>query len=233
MLHSRRALRAGLALLAAGALALAGCRTKSREVVINPGEVARLGEARELALRAQREQKAGHTDKAIDLYRQSLDQSRDLFFVWNNLGILLMEKQNYADAAEMFKSAADLAPTDPRPFFNIGLIYQRAVYDEQALEYFVKSLDRDPRYLPSLRGAIVSAKRLDITDEDALKRVRTALLLESDTKWRRIFETEALRIEGSISRASRGVAPIAPAPKTEHKPPETTPPEQPPAPGGG
>ena len=53
-----------------------------------------------------------------------------------------------------------------------------------------------------------------------------ALLLETDPKWRRIFETEALRIEGSISRASHSFGP-ATQPKPEPQPPEGSPPQQP------
>lgn len=185
--------------------ALPGCHSGARTAIIPVDDGARLSEARRLAGEAQREQKAGHADKAIALYQKSLEQSRDLFFVWNNLGLLLMEQENYTDAAEMFKSAGDLAPEDPRPYYNIGLIYQRAVYDEKAMEYFIKSLERDPKYLPSLRGAIISAKRLDISDEPSLTRVRTALLIETDPQWRKIGTTEQLRIEGTMSRAKRGI----------------------------
>jgi tetratricopeptide (TPR) repeat protein len=142
-----------------------------------------------------------------------------------------MEKENYSDAAEMFKSAADLAPEDPRPFYNIGLIYQKAVYDEKALEYFLKSLERDPKYLPSLRGAIVSGKRLDISDEPSLSRVRTALLIETDPQWRRIFQAEQFRIEGTMSRAKHGIG-SAPTPApAQAAPPDPTPPKPPE--GGG
>ena len=227
--------------LAAGVLAglwagvLPGCRSSGHTTIVPIDDGARVTEARKLAAQAQREYKDGHIDKAVALYQKSLDQSRDLFFVWNNLGLLLMEQENYTEAAELFKSAADLAPADPRPFYNIGLIYQKAVYDEKALDYFLKSLDRDPKYLPSLRGAIISGKRLDISDEPSLTRVRTALLIETDPQWRRIFQTEQFRIEGTMSRAKKGIGA-----KLEHQPvpapaanPEGTPPPPAPKPEGG
>ncbi len=222
MAHGIRTLAACVLL---GLCILPGCKGRGGTTIVPVDDGARLVEARKLAAEAQREHKAGHTDKAIELYQKSLDQSRDLFFVWNNLGLLLMEKENYTDAAEMFKSAADLAPEDPRPFYNIGLIYQKAVYDEKALDYFLKSLERDPKYLPSLRGAIISAKRLDISDEPSLGRVRTAMLIETDPQWRRIFTTEQLRIEGTMSRAKRG---IGAQPNTQ---PGATPPTPPPTEG--
>lgn len=219
-----------LAVLCAGALS--GCKHSGGPTIVADDSNIRTTEARKLAGQAQQEYKAGRVDKAIGLYQKSLEQSRDLFFVWNNLGLLLMEKENYSDAAEMFKSAADLAPEDPRPFYNIGLIYQKAVYDEKALEYFTKSLERDPKYLPALRGAIISGKRLDVSDEPALNRVRTALLIETNPQWRKIFQTEQLRIEGTMSRAKHGIGAQPTHQPTAQPPPEGTPPAPPPKGGG-
>jgi tetratricopeptide (TPR) repeat protein len=219
--------------LVAAAL-LAGCNSgsKSKTVTIIDDSAVRASEAKDLAAQAQREAKAGNTDKAIDLYQKSLERSHDLFYVWNDLGVLLMEKENYTDAAEMFKSAADLATGDPRPYYNLGLIYQKAVYDEKALEYFVKSLERDGKFLPSLRGSVIAAKRLDVTDEAALQRVRTSLLLENDPQWRKIMQTEELRIEGSLARNKQGVGfpPSHLTGPSEAQPPTPPAPAQP---GGG
>src|SRR5579862_3815184 len=90
--------RRGACVLAAiGAAALAcgggGCKGSGSTAIIKDDSNVRLAEARKFAGQAQQEAKAGHTDKAIALYQKSLDQSRDLFFVWNNLGLLLMEKE--------------------------------------------------------------------------------------------------------------------------------------------
>jgi tetratricopeptide (TPR) repeat protein len=212
-------------LLSVSAALLTGCNkdTKSSTITIVDDSQVRNDEAKQLAAQAQREVKAGNTDKAIELYQKSLERSHDLFYVWNDLGVLLMERENYGDAAEMFKSAAALAPGDPRPYYNLGLIYQNAIYDEKALEYYVMSLERDGKYLPSIRGAIVSAKRLDIADEAALQRVRAGLLNETDPAWRKIMQTEALRIEGILSRSKQGTS-LTPTP--------AEPPPQPPESGG-
>lgn len=182
------------------AAAAGGCRSSPKVTVVKDAGPAQRAKAMDLALEAQRAHNAGQHERALRLYQESLGFSQDLFMVWNNLGILLMEKGNLMNAAEMFKSAADLQPSDPRPYYNIGLIYQRAGYDEPALEYYVRSLERDPRYLPSLRGAVTVGKHLDISDEPAQSRVRSALLLETDPKWREIFERESLRIKGTLGR---------------------------------
>jgi len=192
--------------VAAGAVA-GGCASNTKLGVVQDPGPARTSRAAELALEAQRAQKAGQTDKALDLYQQSLAQSQDLYFVWNNLGLLLMEKHNYMNAAEMFKSAADLAPGDPRPYYNIGLIYKNQGHDKDALDYFSRSLLRDARYLPSLRGAITVAKYMDLSDDASLTRVKTGLMLETDPKWRELFERESLRIQGSTGR-TEAIVPV-------------------------
>jgi len=195
-------LRRGAVLLVL--IAAAGCAARKNEVVfVDPGP-ARLIEAKRLAEQAERAQKAGRTDEAIELYRQSLEQSQDLFHVWNNLGMLLLQKDNYLDAAEAFHAAANLAPKDPRPMYNVGVVYQRRAHDRQALDFFVKALERDPRYLPALRGAVATGKSLMLTDEAALLRVRTAVMLESDPQWRRLMEMEQFRLEDAVrSRSGR------------------------------
>jgi tetratricopeptide (TPR) repeat protein len=212
--HVRR-VAAGLLVVS---LALAGgCQKKNKTTTIIDDSAIRMDEAKQLAAKAIQEQKLAeearanhdekgwntHSTEAIKLYQQALAKSKEMFLAWNNVGMLLMERQSYMDAAECFKSAADLSADDPRPYYNIGVIYQQTLHDKEALEYFLMSLARDSRYLPSLRGATASGKRLDVTDEAALKRVRTALLIETDPRWRSIFETETLRIEGSLQRAGK------------------------------
>jgi tetratricopeptide (TPR) repeat protein len=186
-----------LALAAAFGLLLAGCNKGGKTgAVVQNDAPARMQSALKLAAQAEDAWKAGKTDEALELYQRSLEESQDLPLVWNNVGTLLMRKDNYMDAAEAFKRAADLSPKDPVPYYNVGLMYQRRGYP--ALEWFVKSLERDPRYLPSLRAAVVSAKRQVIADDAALNRVRTALLLETDPQWRSIMMTEQIRIENDL-----------------------------------
>jgi tetratricopeptide (TPR) repeat protein len=194
--------RAGCAAAIALAM-LAGCAHKTTPPVFQDNSPQRSSEAYRLALEAEKAMIAGRTDEAITLYQRSIEQSPDLFGVWNNLGTLLMAKGNYIDAAEAFKSAADLAPGDPRPFYNVGVIYWKRGYPSQALDYFVKSLERNPRYRDSLRGAVAAGKLSGAADQAALDRVRTAKLLETDTKWGQIEFSEEYRIEEAIKNRPR------------------------------
>lgn len=187
-----------------------GCRSGTgSNIVIKDDSDVRRAEAMRLASDALAAQRSGDKDKALELYRRSLTQSQDLYMVWNNVGLLLMERKDYMQAADAFKTAADLAPTDPKPYYNAGLVYDAAGHSERALEFFSQSLERDPNYLDSLRGAGTSARLLQLADAEALKRTRTALLIEKDPKWRAFFEREQYRIAGRLEqeRLLRGEIP--------------------------
>jgi tetratricopeptide (TPR) repeat protein len=179
---------------------LAGCKDAGKRAMVADNGPARLQEAHRLAIEAEKAYNAGNKAKAVQLYRQSLAQSQELVAVWNNLGLILMEDQNYVDAVEMFKAAADLSTRDPKPYYNIALCCFRQGWPEQALQYWVKSLERSPNYLDSLRGAIMAAKLMDIADHPALDRTRRALSMETDPQWRKIEEQQMLRIEGTMTR---------------------------------
>jgi tetratricopeptide (TPR) repeat protein len=191
------------------AVSAAGCKSHQTTapptaVVVDNSNAPNMQKALQLAQEAEAAWKAGRDDRAIELYQQSLNQSQDLAFVWLNLGTLLMKKDNFLDAAEAFKSAADLSPTDARPFYNLGVVYQKTHWEPTALEYFIKALERQPNYLPALRGAVGTGQMLVLVDEDALKRARALLMIEADPVWRRLAETEQLRIENDLKARRAG-----------------------------
>ncbi|MDX9911933.1 MAG: tetratricopeptide repeat protein [Phycisphaerales bacterium] len=142
-------------------------------------------------------------NEAIDLYRQSIAESRSLPYVWNNLGVLYMESQNYIAAAEAFRNAADLDVNDPRPLENLGTLYHRVGRDTEALRYFSDALTRDPYWLPALRGTARCALRLPsgtgLSDEELLNRVERALMVERDAQWRAVFERAQVRLHGKLA----------------------------------
>lgn len=195
-----RPTRLALVLICASAAALPACtgggtRTKQRadDPYAQLDERARRG--RELFAQAEAAQNRGDADRAIALYRDAVRNAPDLAEAWNNLGILLMERMDYAGAAEAFRVAMDLRPTDPRPAENLGLAYLDAGWGVEALRYYEMALERDPNRRESLRGAIKATHLLNLADQKALDRVRRALLIENDPDWRMIAERERVRIE--------------------------------------
>jgi tetratricopeptide (TPR) repeat protein len=107
------------------------------------------------------------------------------------------------DAVAAFKRAGELSPSDPRPIANIGLVYTRLGWAEKSLEYYLKALDRDPRFVPALRGSVGATKVLALADDAALTRVRTALMADTDPDWRHIYEMEQSRIDGQLRLKSK------------------------------
>lgn len=186
-----------------------GCQSRpatAADLALEPSG-QRLAEAHRLAVEGQRAQKAGDSARAMQYYQQSLEQSQELHAVWNNMGMLLMEEQNYIDAVEMFRIAADLAPFDPQPHYNIGLAYDEANYPARAMEFYERALERDPRYIDALRAYLLAAKRLDVAEPSMLQRVRTALLIDRDPTWRAFHEREQIRIESQIRDAQNDPRP--------------------------
>lgn len=165
------------------------------------------GRAETLATQAQIAEDRDRPDEAIELYRQSVAAYREFPAAWNNLGRLLMERGDGLEAATAFRVAADLSPTDPRPVYNLATLWEERGYYDDAARFYAEALERDENFLLALRGAIyVDRHARNRIDETVARRIRRALLLETDPKWRTFFEREKIRVEED-PRASAG--PIA------------------------
>jgi tetratricopeptide (TPR) repeat protein len=204
---SRTAACLVLAALTGTALLLAGCAASkpATDVEIKlPPSGERLAEAIRLTAKGQEAQTAGDAAVAIGFYKQAIALSADApSAAWNNLGMLSMEQGNYREAAGYLSTAAQLAPLDPQPMYNLGLTYHKAGWDRQALEAFLGALDREPNYVGAIRGAATATMRLRETDEDALERLEHALLIETDPTWRSVFERERLAMEARLDIEDR------------------------------
>ncbi|MGD9789762.1 MAG: tetratricopeptide repeat protein [Phycisphaerales bacterium] len=207
--HTTRLLLA--AILLGLPASLGACNTSGTRFVAQDDMDARTVEARKLWAKADSlRQNAEHEkdqveraqayQKAAEMYRKSLQQREDIGAVWQNLGVCLMEgERNYMDAGTAFRRAAELLPTDPRPYENLAQAYLRAGWHKESLQYFVESLDRDPAYLPSLRGHAVLVQTLMVSDEPSLERLQRALLLETDPAWRAVIQRQVFRVERDLA----------------------------------
>lgn len=199
------------------AVTLAGCDATSRQrrAQTDFSEIAqKQAEARKAALAAadtaaradaaRAKDRLGEADKlsrqAVDQYRAALALSQEMPEAWNNLGIQLMQLQDYLGAAEAFTVAMQQSPTDPRPCENLGIVYDRTGWSEESLKYFDMALDRSPNYLPALRGASKAAHLLGEASDRRLSQVRRALMIETDPAMREFFEREQLRISGRLDQ---------------------------------
>ncbi len=163
------------------------------QMVLNSQEGLRL------AKEAQRQAERGDKDGAIQTYQRAVSTWRGMPAAWNNLGVLLMEKQDYAGAVGAFKVAAELSPTDPRPLENIAVSYVKSGWATDALRYYGMALERDPNRIESLRGAVRTAEMVRIRDDATLDRIRRALLIESDASYREYFERQQQLVSAALA----------------------------------
>ena len=140
----------------------------------------------------------GKPDEALIEYRKTLELDNQLYAAWNNMGQLLMEQANYADAVSAYKIASGLEPTDPRPEYNIGLTYQKVGWAQDSFNYFQRALERDPNYLPAMRGLVRSAEMLGLADPQIMSMIRNAQLRETDEQWREYLSTQFYRVQAVL-----------------------------------
>lgn len=190
-----------LALGAAG-MFLGGCGERNRDPALMTLEDRR-GEALEISRDADRLAKMGKIDDAILRYQEALSISNDLASAWNNLGELYMRRGDHADAVSAFGVAAGLTPSDPRPLYNTGLVYQKVGWAKDAIEHYAEALNRDPNMQEALRGHAVAADMLGRADDRTLEYIRRGLLRETDPEWREFFERQRFRVEAQMRTLSR------------------------------
>ncbi len=199
---------APLALLcaAAAAVSLGACSAQPRnEVSALDTRAISAAKARELFSQAKAAQKAGELDRAIDLYKMSLANNPDLGAAWHELGLTLMKRGkdvDFVQAGQSLKQAADLLPTDPTPYRNLGLLYQSRGFEAEALQFFESSLVINPYDVDSLRGAARSGKVLHKSDPATLDRLKRAQMIETDPAWKDMITRERIRVENDIREAT-------------------------------
>lgn len=140
----------------------------------------------------------GKYDEALSEYRTTLELDDQLYAAWNNMGQLLLNQGNYADAVSAYQIASGLEPSDPRPEYNIGHAYQKVGWAQDAFEHFKNALERDENYLPALHGVIRSADMLGKADASIMKYIRTAQLRETNEQWRTYLSTQQYRVQAIL-----------------------------------
>ncbi len=219
-----RSTRSAASVLTAAALcaalvgALGACESKNKA---KPGAVTsdqpataardRIARANELAGQANQAQDAGHIEEAIRLNRAALTEYSEFPAAWNNLGMLLMERDQNLEAVAAFERAAELSSTDPRFPYNIGVIWWRLGYGEDASKQFNRALERDPNYLPALRHSIQWDVRRGQPTEATADRLRRALLIERDAESRQWLLRQQLLVSETLAkRPPVGLPPVNP-----------------------
>jgi tetratricopeptide (TPR) repeat protein len=140
-------------------------------------------------------------EDAINLYKQAVQLFPQHFGAWYNLGVLCNRTGKYAGAVEAWRVAADVAPTDPRPYASLGLQYQELGFLTDASQCYARALERDPNHLPALKKAIEIDQLTDNYSDLTLERIRLALLQENDPKWVEYLRRMLVKTQERVSRA--------------------------------
>lgn len=138
-------------------------------------------------------------DGAIERYRSAIRVWPRSPIAYNNLGYALLEQGDYRGASEALLIAAEQLPTDARPLQNLGLLYLRLGWNEEAYERFAEALGRDPNHVPSLTGIAQAAQALQRADERTLEFVKRAQLFVGESNdWGPYLARQRLRIEQQL-----------------------------------
>ena len=176
-------------------MGVAGCQKNIRLEVpsgLAADEAQRLVKAVELAAEADRER---DPERAAEKYRQAVTTYRELHSAWNNLGVLLMNQEKYLQAAEAFNTAAQLSSSDARPLYNLALLWDRRGYIREARQFYAQAINRDPSFLPALRGGVRADSLLQEGSTETLEWLQRALMQEQDPRWQRWLRLQKARIE--------------------------------------
>ncbi len=223
-----------VALAGIAALPLAGCNASRPALPAGetPQQISgQIDKAAALTRDAQRLENIGRDREAADKYREAIGIYRELPVAWNNLGRLMMKESNNLAAAEAFKTAAELSPTDPRPVHNLGTLWESLGYLDDAARWYGEALQRDENYLPSLRRVAIVEEIRNKPDATTLERVRRALLIEQDPWWKDKFRRDRLRFEDLINTSKTD--PMSKVDPIYRPDPATPPPTPAPAPAPG
>lgn len=118
----------------------------------------------------------GDKEGAEKSFRAAIEQ--DLYYVpaHNNLGLVLLKKGEYYDAAWEFHTAAKLAPEQSEPRANLAALYEEIGRLDDAIAEYESALDIDPDNLAAMRHlarACVKAGRKDEKTRNLLERLTT------------------------------------------------------------
>lgn len=122
-------------------------------------------------------------ERAEQLIREALNA--DLYHgpAHNNLGVILLQRDELYDAAREFEWARRLMPGHPDPRVNLALTLERAGKTDEALSAYASALETSPNYLPAIQGRASLQIRTNRHTPETLELLKE-IALRSDERWR-------------------------------------------------
>lgn len=91
-------------------------------------------------------------DRAIDIFYAISRANPDLSGAYANLGMLLLDKKDYANAETALRQALRLNPDNPEVYNNLGLLYRHNGRFDDALQMYRQGLEQNPENSHLLRN---------------------------------------------------------------------------------
>ena len=108
---------------------------------------------------ARAAKRLGKTDDMIHCYRCALAIDPNQTEVWNNLGIMLLDKKQFNEALTCCREAVARNPT-AITFNNLGAVLLRMRKPDEAIGIFERATELNPGMLDAYRGQFVTAMYL-------------------------------------------------------------------------
>ncbi|MBT33897.1 MAG: hypothetical protein CMO01_29900, partial [Thalassobius sp.] len=86
------------------------------------------------------------SDKAIALYKQSIEADPAFLDAYNGLGNLLLNTGKTEEAIKQYEKCVELNPNYKWAYFNLGLSYS-TIDEEKSIEHYNKAIEIDPDYV--------------------------------------------------------------------------------------
>jgi len=90
------------------------------------------------------EQRAGNTEKAIDLFRQVLEIDAERADVYESLGDIYLGEEDLQQARAAYRSAIEIGTSSPKSYNNVGAIHDRLGDLDTAIADYQQAIQLDP-----------------------------------------------------------------------------------------
>jgi superkiller protein 3 len=143
---------------------------------------------------------AGALDKAVGLFKQSLDVDPHGRAVMVDLATTLTDLERWDDARRTYERAVNLYPDDAVALNGLGYVHYRQARFDDAIACYRRALARmeDPQFHLNLGLALLSQERYGMAEDQ----FRRTLELNPDHYWARNNLGYALFLQGRLGEAN-------------------------------
>jgi arylsulfatase A-like enzyme/cytochrome c-type biogenesis protein CcmH/NrfG len=90
---------------------------------------------------------AGELQRADHYFREAIARDPSEASDWNSLGMIVGASGDFVEAERVFREAVQRDAREPRYTYNLGLTLQREHRNADAIPYFRRTLELDPRFV--------------------------------------------------------------------------------------